>query len=130
VTPAQSRCLIQTGPLPGEQRSLEGHDPCIARLPGVKFACCGHGVRPGYVAFHGGRVLRGWFDHIATVRFIEMEKGAIRDLDEMLRVFREQVEPVYGRSSRLVRDRIKKDVAQGFERIDRSTPAVTERNDD
>jgi hypothetical protein len=54
----------------GEQPSPEGHDPCIARLPGVKFACCGHGVRPGYVVFHGGRVLRGFFDHIrdATVR--------------------------------------------------------------
>jgi hypothetical protein len=58
------------------------------------------------------------------------EARDVRDLDEMLRVFREQVEPVYGRSNRLVRDRIKKDVAQGFERMDRSTPTVTERNDD
>jgi hypothetical protein len=58
------------------------------------------------------------------------EARDVRDLDVMLRIFREQVEPLYGRSSRLVRDRIKKDVAQGFERMDRSTPAVTERNDD
>jgi hypothetical protein len=66
-----------------------------------------------------------------TVRATQgREARDVRDLDEMLRVFREQVEPVYGRSSRLVRDRIKKDVAQGFERMDTSTPAVTERNDD
>ena len=24
-------------------RTPEGHDPCIANLPGVKNACCGHG---------------------------------------------------------------------------------------
>jgi hypothetical protein len=66
-----------------------------------------------------------------TVRATQAREARdARDLDEMLRVFREQVEPVYGRSSRLVRDRIKKDVAQGFERMDTSTPAVTERNDD
>jgi hypothetical protein len=48
---------------------------------------------------------------------------------KMLRVFREQIEPMYGRSSPLVRERIKKDVAQRFEQMDRSTPAVTERHD-
>ena len=27
-----------------KQDKVEGeHDPCIANLPGVKFACCGHG---------------------------------------------------------------------------------------
>lgn len=28
-----------------------GHDPCIADLPGVYFACCGHGGEAGF----GGR---------------------------------------------------------------------------
>ena len=36
----------------------DGHDPCIANLPGVKFACCGHGVEEGYVMFNDGRVIR------------------------------------------------------------------------
>lgn len=40
----------------------EGHDPCIASLPGVEFACCGHGRGPGYVAFSNGTVIRGEFE--------------------------------------------------------------------
>ena len=38
-----------------------GHDPCIANLPGVKYACCGHGVRTGYVKFTDGRTIDGHF---------------------------------------------------------------------
>lgn len=34
-------------------------DPCIAGLPGVKFACCGHGGQsPGYVTFENGVTVR------------------------------------------------------------------------
>lgn len=40
----------------------EDHDPCIANLPGVAYACCGHGVEQGYVKFTDGRVIRGKFD--------------------------------------------------------------------
>ena len=36
----------------------EGHDPCIANLPGVKFACCGHGVEQGYITFEDNRTIR------------------------------------------------------------------------
>lgn len=39
-----------------------GHDPCIPELPGVAYACCGHGVEPGYVQFTDGRILRGYFE--------------------------------------------------------------------
>ena len=36
----------------GEGPSPEGHDPCIANLEGVDFACCGHGGHDNpYVAF-------------------------------------------------------------------------------
>jgi len=42
-----------------------GPDPCLGELPGVDFACCGHGGVPGttaigtgYVAFNNGVVLR------------------------------------------------------------------------
>jgi hypothetical protein len=29
----------------------EGHDACLGEIPGVKFACCGHGVEDGYVSW-------------------------------------------------------------------------------
>ena len=32
----------------------EGHDPCIANLPGVRYACCGHGIETGYILFENG----------------------------------------------------------------------------
>ena len=35
--------------------TAEGHDPCIANLPGGVFsACCGHGRGPGYVVSKEG----------------------------------------------------------------------------
>jgi hypothetical protein len=40
----------------GMFRTAELHDPCIANLPGVLFACCGHGCRPPYVD--------GWFGRL------------------------------------------------------------------
>lgn len=39
-------------------------DPCIANLPGVVAACCGHGTWESYALFENGRVLRGKFDHL------------------------------------------------------------------
>jgi hypothetical protein len=39
----------------------EGHDPCIANLPGVTNACCGHGQGQGYIQFSDGRAIRGDF---------------------------------------------------------------------
>ncbi len=39
-----------------------GPDPCLGALPGVLFACCGHGGKgnnkDGYVYFTNGRVIR------------------------------------------------------------------------
>lgn len=40
----------------------KGHDPCIANLPGVEYACCGHGQEIGYVSFINGKTIRGIFD--------------------------------------------------------------------
>ena len=45
----------------GRKPTKEGHDACLKNLPGVKFACCGHGEQPGYIMFTDGRVLRGEF---------------------------------------------------------------------
>ncbi|MEK6881734.1 MAG: hypothetical protein AABY22_19100 [Nanoarchaeota archaeon] len=29
----------------------KSYDPCLGKLPGVKFACCGHGLTNGYIVF-------------------------------------------------------------------------------
>lgn len=31
-----------------EPPTIEGHDACLGRMPGVTSACCGHGVYKGY----------------------------------------------------------------------------------
>lgn len=41
-----------------EPRTEDGHDPCMANLPGVIYACCGHGLEHGYLKFEDGRCLR------------------------------------------------------------------------
>lgn len=33
-------------------------DPCLGCLPGVAFACCGHGYTNGYIAFENGVTIR------------------------------------------------------------------------
>lgn len=41
-----------------ELPSENGNDPCISNLPGVKFACCGHGnVFYTYVSFDDGSTI-------------------------------------------------------------------------
>lgn len=44
-------------PICKQARGKDGHDPCLATLPGVKYACCGHGghgMHPGYIYFENG----------------------------------------------------------------------------
>lgn len=55
--PINLRPCVKCGLMP----TLEGHDPCIANLPGVQNACCGHGVERGYIQFTDGRIIRGCF---------------------------------------------------------------------
>jgi len=53
----------------GKYQTEEGHDPCIANLPGVEQACCGHGKSGGYLVFGGwrdGTALR--FDCLTNVK--------------------------------------------------------------
>lgn len=45
------------------KRGTDGHDPCLGKLPGVNFACCGHGGKSnqsadGYISFENGTVIR------------------------------------------------------------------------
>ncbi len=35
-----------------------GRDACLGELPGVESACCGHGVRPGYIKFENNLIIR------------------------------------------------------------------------
>ena len=35
-------------------RGPDGHDPCLGHLPGIKFACCGHGGKGPYLYFENG----------------------------------------------------------------------------
>lgn len=55
--------------------TLEGHDFCLSNLPGVKFACCGHGEE-GYIYFENGVTIRGLFlvdGHLSTRIPLEMK---------------------------------------------------------
>ena len=53
---------IRPCPKCGGLPTKDGHDPCIANLPSVKNACCGHGQENGYVSFENGQTIRGKFD--------------------------------------------------------------------
>lgn len=48
----------------GKMPTKEGHDACIANLPGVQNACCGHGRERGYIQFTDGRVIRFYLTQI------------------------------------------------------------------
>ncbi len=52
------RFMDNNGPVMDNERSCkhcgkpptpEGHDACLGRIPDVLHACCGHGVRAGYL---------------------------------------------------------------------------------
>lgn len=43
-----------------------GHDWCLGKLPGVKYACCGHGINKGTIFFKNG--VRITFDNIEVAR--------------------------------------------------------------
>lgn len=51
---AESRACIKCNNF----ATKEGHDPCIVNLPGVQFACCGHGITEGYIHFWDGETKR------------------------------------------------------------------------
>jgi hypothetical protein len=62
-----------------QHRTAEGHDPCIANLPDVQNACCGHGrVGDAYVMFTTGENgLRGQqaLDWFAARKAAEQQYG-------------------------------------------------------
>ena len=52
-----SRPCIRCGLMP----TKEGHDACLGTIPGVRDACCGHGVEEGY-AIGDGETSRVYID--------------------------------------------------------------------
>lgn len=50
---------------------IDGMDACISNRPGVLNACCGHGIRKGYVQFENGIIIRGDF----SIEKIDNPKG-------------------------------------------------------
>ena len=48
------KLLFKPCPKCGKLPTKEGHDACLGTLPGVKFACCGHGATQGYISFENG----------------------------------------------------------------------------
>jgi len=66
-----SKAIDKECPKCGKMQTKEGHDHCISNLPGVKYACCGHGKKmggksTGYISFIDGTVIR--FDLISVER--------------------------------------------------------------
>lgn len=61
---SDKRAGWKTRPCPrcGLPRTDKLQDPCIADLPGVVHACCGHGQHPGYIVFENGVTIRGDFE--------------------------------------------------------------------
>lgn len=55
----------------------EGHDPCLGTLPGVDYACCGHGKVPGYILFSNGVSVR--FDPKVRIEQLVRPRGVTED---------------------------------------------------
>ena len=52
-------------------RGVNAHDDCLGTLPGVKFACCGHGDREfSYIVFENGVTIRGFY--VDTTPFVKI----------------------------------------------------------
>lgn len=63
-----------------QRRLPNGNDPCLGTLPGVNYACCGHGCGDGYVSFSSGAVLRGAFDDLPPRAWVPGAPFNFRDL--------------------------------------------------
>ena len=69
-------------------RTPEGHDPCLGELPGVLFACCGHGVDEGYIYFQNGVQVRFFAVEIEQVSPDELARGRALKQSELFEAYR------------------------------------------
>lgn len=71
-----------TCPACSKRARLNDPDPCLGVLPGVKNACCGHGVyKNAYISFKNGVVIRGHLDIVENLK--TGEEIHIPDRDEL-----------------------------------------------
>jgi hypothetical protein len=59
-------------------RDTGGDDPCIANIPGVKAACCGHGVEEAYLVLDDDTRIEGTVEVMKVVN--ELRKNMIEEL--------------------------------------------------
>jgi hypothetical protein len=69
-------------------RTPEGHDPCLGELPGVLFACCGHGNGAGYIYFQNGVQVRFGFCSIEQVSPDELARGRALKQSELFEAYK------------------------------------------
>lgn len=50
--------MFRKCPKCGKLPTKDGYDACLGYLPGVKNACCGHGVEEGYIQFKNDTIIR------------------------------------------------------------------------
>ena len=56
------KCTNKEAVIDAERGTVADYvDPCLGYLPGVRYACCGHGEEHGYIFFDNGVVVRGDF---------------------------------------------------------------------
>ena len=58
----------------GRMPTKGGHDACLGELPGVQFACCGHGIEHGYMVFDNDKKLYMFIDEEFTRLCVESQK--------------------------------------------------------
>lgn len=66
---------IRPCPKCGKAPGKDNHDPCMQNLPGVEYACCGHGMEDGYIKFEDGRTFRFSDMHVSTSKPHPLVKG-------------------------------------------------------
>lgn len=72
VGAGDSRPCPKCGRLPNP----DGTDPCLGHLPGMRAACCGHGVEAPWVITDDGEYIDGW-ENIVRLLPPEMREAYI-----------------------------------------------------
>lgn len=66
-------------------------DPCFGMLPGVKFACCGHGEKDGgYISFENGIAI--YFNTESIIDWSTFDKSMVED--DVIGVYRSKMKHI------------------------------------
>lgn len=70
----------------------DGHDACLGELPGVRNACCGHGVtKEAYLQMFDGSILRGAEAKWAQAAMIACRDANAYNVKQVINVLRGKV---------------------------------------